>query len=71
MVQSRCKYNVLDDGRITEQGVHDMLIAKQGVYAKMFQAQMELEEHGRGLVHMKNSFLYLVDMIFCPFLEKI
>ncbi|QUL57849.1 ABC transporter ATP-binding protein [Paenibacillus tritici] len=33
------KIFVIDDGRICEEGNHDELIAKQGIYAEMFRAQ--------------------------------
>lgn len=32
---------VIDDGRVAEQGTHETLIAKAGIYAKMFEAQRE------------------------------
>ena len=34
---------VLADSSVAEHGTHDELLEKQGVYAKMYQAQMELE----------------------------
>lgn len=34
---------VLADASVAEHGTHEELLAKQGVYAKMYQAQMELE----------------------------
>lgn len=34
---------VLADSSVVEHGTHDELLEKQGVYAKMYQAQMELE----------------------------
>ena len=30
---------VLSEGRVTEQGSHDELISRSGVYAELFQAQ--------------------------------
>ena len=39
---------VLSDGDIVEQGTHDILMKKQGTYANMMQAQMKLENYGKG-----------------------
>ncbi|MCK9007928.1 ABC transporter ATP-binding protein/permease [Haemophilus influenzae] len=36
--------NVLDQGKLIEQGTHKELMAKQGVYAEMFQQQKDLEQ---------------------------
>jgi len=36
--------NVLDQGKLIEQGTHESLMAKQGVYAEMFQQQKDLEQ---------------------------
>ena len=36
--------NVLDQGKLIEQGTHEILMAKQGVYAEMFQQQKDLEQ---------------------------
>src|SRR5690625_3662786 len=35
---------VLDDGYLAEQGTHDELIAKQGIYAALYQMQHSEEE---------------------------
>ena len=35
---------VLDDGRIVEQGTHERLVAKRGVYFDLFQSQLSEEE---------------------------
>ena len=32
-------YNILDDGKITEMGTHDELIAKKGYYYEVFKLQ--------------------------------
>lgn len=36
--------NVLDQGKLIEQGTHGILMAKQGAYAEMFQQQKDLEQ---------------------------
>ncbi|PRM37125.1 putative ABC transporter ATP-binding protein [Haemophilus influenzae] len=36
--------NVLDQGKLIEQGTHETLMAKQGAYAEMFQQQKDLEQ---------------------------
>ncbi|WP_106388826.1 ABC transporter ATP-binding protein/permease, partial [Haemophilus influenzae] len=36
--------NVLDQGKLIEQGTHESLMAKQGAYAEMFQQQKDLEQ---------------------------
>ena len=36
--------NVLDQGKLIEQGTHETLMAKQGTYAEMFQQQKDLEQ---------------------------
>ncbi len=36
--------NVLDQGKLIEQGTHEILMAKQGAYAEMFQQQKDLEQ---------------------------
>ena len=41
------KIIVLSDGKIAEQGTHEVLMKKQGVYAEMMHAQMELENYGK------------------------
>ena len=41
------KIVVLKEGRIAEQGNHDILLAKQGLYAKMWTMQQE-SQHGEG-----------------------
>lgn len=38
---------VLSDGDIVEQGTHEVLMKKQGTYASMMKAQMELENYGK------------------------
>ena len=38
---------MMKDGRIAETGSHEMLLAQDGAYAKLYRAQMELEEYGR------------------------
>ena len=35
------KIIVLDGGKITEQGTHDELVAKDGLYAKLYNLQRE------------------------------
>lgn len=37
---------VLDQGRMAEQGSHEELLKKNGVYAKMYRTQRNLEEYG-------------------------
>jgi subfamily B ATP-binding cassette protein MsbA len=37
---------VMDDGQIVEKGDHDSLLAAQGIYAQLYQAQFEDEELG-------------------------
>ena len=39
---------ILDDGRITEQGTHDELLAHGGSYPDMWAAQQALESIGKG-----------------------
>ena len=39
---------VLDQGNIVENGDHNMLLAKSGVYAKLWNAQQELENYTKG-----------------------
>ena len=39
---------VLDQGNIVEKGDHNMLLAKSGVYAKLWNAQQELENYTKG-----------------------
>ncbi|WP_118805760.1 ABC transporter ATP-binding protein/permease [Haemophilus haemolyticus] len=36
--------NVLEQGKLIEQGTHESLMAKQGAYAEMFQQQKDLEQ---------------------------
>ncbi|HJC22689.1 MAG TPA: ABC transporter ATP-binding protein/permease [Candidatus Eisenbergiella merdavium] len=38
---------MMKDGDIAETGTHEMLLAQDGAYAKLYRAQMELEEYGR------------------------
>lgn len=38
---------VMEQGDITEQGTHEELMKKEGTYAKMYLAQMELENYGK------------------------
>lgn len=39
---------VMDQGKITEKGTHEELIKKEGIYAQMYRAQMELENYAMG-----------------------
>ncbi len=39
---------VLADGKIAEQGTHEVLMKKHGTYANMMKTQMELENYGKG-----------------------
>ncbi|MDB5201084.1 MAG: transporter ATP-binding protein [Ferruginibacter sp.] len=39
------KIVVLDDGAIAEQGTHDELLAKNGIYAEMYRSQQETGQH--------------------------
>lgn len=39
---------VMDQGNITEKGTHEELIKKEGIYAQMYRAQMELENYAMG-----------------------
>lgn len=45
VVDSDCIY-VMDKGRIAEQGRHAELLAKNGVYSRLYQAQKQLEDLG-------------------------
>jgi ATP-binding cassette, subfamily B, multidrug efflux pump len=38
------KIIVLDDGRVIEQGSHDLLMAKKGVYAELYEKQTQVNE---------------------------
>ena len=42
------KIFVMDQGNITEKGTHEELIKKEGIYAQMYRAQMELENYAMG-----------------------
>ena len=46
VVDSDCIY-VLDKGRIAGQGTHAELLARQGVYSRLYLAQKELEQFGK------------------------
>jgi subfamily B ATP-binding cassette protein MsbA len=41
---------VFSDGKIAESGTHDELIDRRGVYAKLLQIQMGLDEHSIGVL---------------------
>ena len=45
VVDSDCIY-VLETGRIAEQGTHNDLLAAQGVYSRLYNAQKQLEDLG-------------------------
>ena len=45
MVGSDCIY-VMDNGTIAEQGKHDALLAENGVYSRLYNAQKQLENLG-------------------------
>ncbi len=45
VVDSDCIY-VMDKGRIAEQGTHSQLLARNGVYSRLYQAQKQLETLG-------------------------
>jgi len=38
---------VMEQGNIPEQGTHEELMKKEGIYAQMYRAQMELENYGK------------------------
>ncbi|MEP6677000.1 MAG: ABC transporter ATP-binding protein, partial [Ferruginibacter sp.] len=42
---------VLDNGRIAEQGTHEQLIAKKGIYADMYARQQEQEKTGENIAN--------------------
>ena len=39
------RINVLEQGKLIEQGTHKELMEKQGAYAEMFQQQKDLEQN--------------------------
>ena len=45
VVDSDCIY-VMEEGRIAEQGRHADLLAQNGVYSRLYQAQKQLETLG-------------------------
>ncbi|MBQ1548074.1 MAG: ATP-binding cassette domain-containing protein, partial [Lachnospiraceae bacterium] len=45
----------MDEGQITESGVHDRLVFDDGAYSALYEIQSELEKYGRGAVTEKES----------------
>ena len=45
---------VLDKGRVVEQGHHDALLAKQGLYAQMWEQQARVDNDSRELVSISH-----------------
>ena len=41
---------VLKDGKVIEQGQHEVLCSKNGYYQKLFRQQMDLEQYGKEAV---------------------
>lgn len=62
------KIAVVDDGRIAEQGTHDELIAKGGLYAKLVSKQLEKQRNQLhadvGAAHATSSGATSVDAIY-------
>jgi len=47
------KIILLEDGAIAEEGTHQSLLEKNGLYAEMYRHQQEQERHGRSVSEME------------------
>jgi ATP-binding cassette, subfamily B, bacterial MsbA len=48
---------VLDEGEVVESGTHDQLIANNGLYSRIYHAQLKPKDHGNGVPSLQNTAL--------------